>query len=137
MGGPVPLSQLALDLPEPAAGWAAELGRRGIPVELDDIGRPSITRAAARDLLTEHREDEARKARHRAETERQAVEADQAFRAQLPRGIPSAAVPAGVSAGLVMMLSDPFPSERRQSVLQHALEHQDGAIVFHPIGGES
>jgi hypothetical protein len=134
----IPLSVLALDLPAPAAGWPAELRRRGIPVEADDVGRPSVTRAVARDLLAEHRENEARKARIQQEAERRAVEADQAFRAQLAPGIPAGAVPEGVSPAQLLMLSDPSRSEgRRQSVLEHALQHRDGATVFHPINEAS
>jgi hypothetical protein len=67
---PVPLSAIALDLPAPAAGWAFELERRGIPIVLDDIGRPSISRDAARDLLAARREQEEAAARHREEVER-------------------------------------------------------------------
>jgi hypothetical protein len=136
MAEPVPLSTLGLDLAAPAAGWAVELDRRGIPVEPDDLGRPSISRAAARELFAEHREDEARKARHREETERQAIEADRRFRAGLPGGIRSDAVPAGVTAAQLMMLSDPMQGSRRQSVLEHSLANPAGALIYHPVAGE-
>jgi hypothetical protein len=26
---------------------------------------------------------------------------------------------------------------RRESVVEHALQHRDGAVVYHPVGGES
>jgi hypothetical protein len=133
----VPLSVIALDLPAPAAGWAFELERRGIPIVLDDIGRPSISRDAARDLLTEHCENEARTARQWEEIEQRAIEADQRFRASLPAGIRSDAVPEGVSAAELMMLSDPMQGARRQSVLEHALEHPAGAIVYTPINEDA
>jgi hypothetical protein len=134
----VPLTELERDLPAPAAGgWAAELDRRGVAVVADDLGRPSVDRATARVLFAEHRESEARTARKRAELERRAVEADQRFRASLPGGVPADQVPEGVSAGLAMMLADPMQGPRRQSVLEHALEHPAGAIVYTPIGGES
>ena len=133
---PVPLTELERDLPAPAAGWAAELAARGVTVVLDDLGRPSITRAAARVLFTEHRENEARTARRRAEIEQRVIAADEARRAALPKGIPANSVPTGVSAAEMLMLSDPFPATRRQSVLEHALEHPAGAIVYTPIGGE-
>lgn len=138
----VPVTHLALDIPEPGNGWPAELASRGIPVVDDDIGRPAIAIGAARDLVAEHRENEAIKARHRVEMERQAVEADRRFRASLPAGIGPDSVPIGVSPAELMMLSDPLDqSARRQSVLEHALEHQDGAVVFHsvaaPTGGPS
>jgi hypothetical protein len=134
---PVPLSELERDLPAPADGWAAELDRRGVAVVLDDLGRAAVDRATARALFAEHRENEARMARKRAEADRRAVEADQRFRARLPAGIPAGAVPEGISAGQLMMLSDPMQGSRRQSVLEHALEHPSGAIVYHSIGGES
>jgi hypothetical protein len=137
MGGPIPLAVFELDYPTPPLGWAAELGRRGVAIVLDDIGRPSIPRAAARDLLTEHRENEARKARLREEIERRAIAADEARRAALPKGIPAGAVPEGVSAGQLMMLSDPMQGSRRQSVLEHALEHPAGAIVYTPINEDA
>jgi hypothetical protein len=137
-GEPVPLSQLTLDLPEPAAGWAAELAARGIAVVADDLGRPSITRGAARELFAEHREQRAAAARHREEIEQRAIEADRAFRAALPAGVSFDAVPAGMSAGMLMMAADPMQgSRRRESVLEHALANPDGALIFHPVGGES
>ena len=46
-------------------------------------------------------------------------------------------MPTGVSAAELMMLSDPFPAKRRQSVLEHSLEHPGGATVYTPVGGES
>jgi hypothetical protein len=42
-----------------------------------------------------------------------------------------------MTAAQLMMAADPMPGSRRQSVLEHALEHPDGAIVYHPIAGES
>jgi hypothetical protein len=133
----VPLTELERDLPAPADGWAAELDRRGVAVVLDDLGRAAVDRATARALFAEHRESEARAARKREELERQVIAADEARRAALPKGIPVDAVPAGVSAAELLMLSDPFPVKRRQSVLEHALEHPGGATVYTPVGGES
>jgi hypothetical protein len=134
----VALSVLALDYPMPPTGWSAELGRRGVAIVVDDLGRPSIPRAVARDLLSEQREEEARKARHREEMERQAIEADQAFRAGLPAGIRADAVPAGMTAAQLAMALDPMgEGSRRESVVEHALQHRDGAVVYHPVGGES
>jgi hypothetical protein len=134
---PVPLSELTLDLPAPPAGWAFELERRGIPIVLDDIGRPSITRDAARDLFAEHRSQEEAAARRREEIEQRAIEADQRFRASLPAGIPAGAVPEGISAGQLMMLSDPMPGSRRESVLEHSLANPDGGLIFHPINEDA
>lgn len=84
---PVPLSVIALDLAAPEFGWVAYLTGRGIAVVEDDLGRPSIPRAAARMLFDEHRANELRKAEVRAESERRAVEADQRFRASLGHGV--------------------------------------------------
>jgi hypothetical protein len=134
---PVPLTELERDLPAPAAGWAAELDRRGVAVVLDDLGRAAVDRATARALFAEHRENEARMARHREEIEQRVIAADAARRAALPKGIPVNSVPTGVSAAEMLMLSDPFPAKRRQSVLEHSLEHPSGATVYTPVGGES
>ena len=133
----VPLSLISLDLPVPPGGWAAELAGRDVVVFLDDLGRPSVSRNDARDLFAAHRELEARQARRREEIEQRVLEADQAFRANLPAGLPAGAVPEGISAGLLMMLSDPMPGSRRQSVLEHALEHPAGAIVYTPINEDA
>src|SRR5829696_7710579 len=117
----VPLSVIALDLPAPAVGWAAELAGRGVEVVRDDLGRPSITRAAARDLFAEHREQQEAIARRRAEIEQRVIAADEARRAALPRGIPVHAVPEGMSAAQLMMAADPMGDRsRRESVLEHA-----------------
>jgi hypothetical protein len=100
-------------------------------IRYDWAGRPTCTWSAAAELLASLRAEQARVV---AEAEERLVAADAARRAALPRGIPVDAVPAGVSAGMLMMLSDPMPGSRRQSVLEHALEHPAGAIVFTPIG---
>jgi hypothetical protein len=134
---PVPLVELALSLPEPPLGWEVELDARGVPVFPDDVGRPSISRDAARQLLAEHREQQEAAARRRVEIEQRAVEADQRFRASLPAGIPAGAVPDGISAGQLMMLSDPErQGSRRESVLQHALAN-GGSAVYHPINEDA
>jgi hypothetical protein len=134
----VPLSELERDLPAPPAGWAAELDRRGVAVVADDLGRAAVDRATARALFSEHHEQQVAAARKREEAERQAIEADQAFRAQLPKGIPVDAIPAGMTAGQLMMAVDRMAEgSKRQTVVEHALQNPDGAIVYHSIGGES
>jgi hypothetical protein len=131
---PVPLTELDRDLPAPPGGWVVELQRRGIGTIVDDLGRVAVARPIARRLFAEHRENEARKAAHRAEIERQAIEANRQFRASLPSGIPVDQVPAGVSAAVLMMASDdPFRPERRETPLEHALRN-GGAPVYHPVG---
>lgn len=134
----IPISVVALDLPAPATGWPAWLADRHITVIRDDVGMKCISRGDARQLFADHLEDEARANRLRAEVERQAIEQDQQFRAQIAAGIPVDAVPVGMTAAELMMASDPMgEGSRRESVLEHALAHQDGAIVYHPIGDAS
>ncbi len=133
---PVLLAELERDLPVPAVGWAAELAGRGVAVVLDDLGRAAVERSIARAIYAEHFEAEARTARKRAELEQRAVEADQRFRASLPAGIPAGAVPEGISAGMLMMLSDPMQGARRESVLEHALAN-GGTVAYHPVREES
>lgn len=129
---PVPLSVIALDLPAPPAGWAFELERRGIPIVLDDIGRRCISRPDAAMLLGEHRENEARMVRHREELERLAIAADEEFRSQLWGGLSADRLPIDVSPAAAMFAADRELTPRRESVLQHALAHRDGA-VYHPV----
>jgi hypothetical protein len=43
----IPLSHFALDHPQPSEGWGNFLGRRGITLRPDDIGRDSIRRSDA------------------------------------------------------------------------------------------
>ena len=52
----IPLSVLALDHPEPLAGWEPLLQARGIELLTDDLYRPAIRREDARQLAEERRE---------------------------------------------------------------------------------
>jgi hypothetical protein len=61
----IPLSYVALDHPEPGGGWDAYLTVRNIPVLTDDLGRASISRADAKQLFIERRENEAVRVRWR------------------------------------------------------------------------
>ena len=85
----IPLSHLALDLPVPPEGWSNFLGRRGIMLRPDDIGRDSIRRSDAQVLLHEQRANELRAAKHRQLAEAEAVEADQLRRALIWKGVPA------------------------------------------------
>ena len=99
----IPISHLELDLPAPVEGWAVFLAGRGVEVTLDDIGRMSVSRGDARQLLTERRQAEVRRREKAAELERQAVEHDRQRRAQLWGGIPAYAIPPGVAPAAAML----------------------------------
>jgi hypothetical protein len=130
---PIPLSVLALDLPEPpAGGWVAYLSGRGIEVVPDDIGRPAIARGDAKQLILEKQQAEAHAREVAARQEREAVERDRAFRAALPAGLHWTDIPVGATAADVWAAAERDSQPKRQSVLQHALANE-GAMVFHPL----
>jgi hypothetical protein len=93
---PIPLSILELDLPAPPIGWAAGLAEKGVEVVLDDLGRLCVSRVDARRLLQEKRAAEQKAREMASENERQAVEADQQWRASMPRGVPWHRIDPGV-----------------------------------------
>jgi hypothetical protein len=132
--GLVPLSVLALDLPEPPGGWPAYLAGRGVPVLTDDIGRLAIARAEARQLLDEQREAEAHAREVAARQERQAVERDRAFRAALPTGLHWTEIPVGATAGEVWAAADRAARLKRRTPLEDALAG-DG-MVYRPLRDE-
>jgi hypothetical protein len=84
----VALSVLSLELSEPVNGWAAALAEQGVEITLDDLGRLSISRAAARRLFEEKRAAEQKARDLAAANERAAVERDREWRAQLHPGVP-------------------------------------------------
>ena len=129
---PVPLSHLVLDLDqEPVAGWPSYLADRGVELVLDDIGRPAVSRDAARALLAEKREDEQRRREVVARQEQRLIEADEERRAQIWRGVPADRVPADVHPATAMLQSAKDAARpRRESVLQHALSNSEG-ITYH------
>ena len=132
---PVPLSVLQLDLDAPTVGgWPAYLADRGISITIDDIGRASVSRSDARQLLTEQREAEVRRREKVAELERQAVEQDQQRRTQIWGGIPADLIPVGVSAAQAMMAAEKDARPRRRSLLEDSLSNS--GTVFHPIQRE-
>jgi hypothetical protein len=128
----IPVSVLALDLPAPATGWLAYLTGRDIAVALDDIGRDSITRDDARQLITERREAEAKQREAAARIEQEAIERDQRFRASLWQGVPADHMPPGLAPAAVMLQADKDAQPRRQTPLQHALQNS-GELVYHPL----
>jgi hypothetical protein len=135
MGEPlIPLSVLALDHPAPALGWDAEMARRGIPVELDDIGRPCIGRDSARALLAERREQQEAAARHREEVEQRAIEADRRFRARLRPGVPASLIPAGVAPARALMEAEQDAEAR--SLLDAMLDGTGDTMIYHSLADE-
>jgi hypothetical protein len=128
----IPLSHLQLDLPAPVEGWPNFLGGRGVAITLDDLGRESISRSDARQLLTEQREAEVRRREKAAELDRQAVEQDQQRRAQLWGGIPAYAIPDGVAPAAAMLQAAVDARPRRTGVLQEALAGE--SLTFHSFG---
>jgi hypothetical protein len=120
---PVPLSVLELDHPTPGEGWASYLHERNIPVGEDDLGRPSIARVDARQLLAEARKSELRKREALAQQEQAAVEADRVKFAQIWKGVDADSLPAGVSAGDAMIAAAIAGRPKRQSPLEAALSN--------------
>jgi hypothetical protein len=118
----------------PVEGWNVYLAGRGIAVVDDDIGRPAVARADARQLLTEQREAEARGREKAAELERQAVEQDRQRRVSIWGGIPADMIPVGVSPAQAMVLAEKDARPRRRSVLEDSLSNS--GTVFHPIRHE-
>jgi hypothetical protein len=115
-----------------AAAEAQARTMRGVRRDWDN--RPCITWSMAAELLASLRAEQARVV---AEIEDKAIEAHRQFLANLPPGLSAEQVPAGVTAGQLMMLSDPeFQVGRRRSVVQDALAN-DGGLVYHSVGGES
>jgi hypothetical protein len=117
------------------AGEAEAQAARIRGVRRDWCGRPCITWSTAAELLASLRAEQARVL---AGIEQRAIEADKAFRAALPSGIPVGMVPEGLTPAMLMMAADPMQGAgRRESVVEHALANPDGALIYHPIGGES
>jgi hypothetical protein len=64
--------------------------------------------------------------------EREAIERDQQFRAQIWGGLRADRMPSDARPADVMLAAARDAQPRRQSVLQHALSHEDG-MVFHSL----
>jgi hypothetical protein len=132
----VPLSVLALDLDIPVEGWPTYLGARGIAIIPDDLGRDAIPRQAARRLLDERREQVVRQAALRRLAEQQAVEADRAFRASLPRGAAWYDVPPGVHPATAMLQRAKDAEPRRTPSQVEWMFGETDTMVFHSLQGE-
>jgi hypothetical protein len=131
----IPLVELELSLLAPVEGWAAHLAGRSIAITTDDIGRPAIARTAARQLLTEQREHEARKREMLAAADQQAEEYDRAWRAQLGFGVPAGMVPVGMSPAEALFaaeLDSHAYLPRRASVAEDLLDNS-GGLTFHSL----
>ena len=130
----IPLSHFALDHPQPSEGWSNFLGRRGITLRPDDIGRDSIRRSDAQKLLHEQRANELRAAKLRQLAEAEAVEADQLRRAQIWKGVPATALPEGMAPATAMLLGGHDEGPRRKSPVAEVLDGD--AMVFHSYGDQ-
>jgi hypothetical protein len=128
----IPITHLGLDLPEPpVGGWVAYLTGRGIEVVTDDIGRPSVSRADAKQLFDELHQNELRKREMAAQLDLQAVERDREFRAGLNKGIPWHHLPGGVTAAEAMAAADRDAQPKRLTPLQEQLAGE--SMVYHPL----
>ena len=125
---------LALDLAEPpVGGWVAYLKGRGIEVLTDDVGRASVSRSDARQLLDEKREAEIRRQEAAERQERQFIAADQAWREQLSPGIPWWEFPDGVSPQQAWAQVARDEAPRRRTLLEDKLAGEEGTMVYHSL----
>jgi hypothetical protein len=134
----IPLSVLALDLPAPA-DWSAFLADRGVHIVLDDLGRSAVSRADARRLFDERRENEARNREAMERREAQLIQQDRLRRASLPTGIPAVMVPDGLRPAEAMMLAGESSAPRamsvREQLLQRELAHRsEPELIYQSIG---
>jgi len=127
----IPLSHLSLDLDAPGGGWPAYLVGRGVPALEDDLGRPAIAYADARQLFAEREAAEVRRrevaARNDAKVEAQRL-------ASVRPGIPWWEIPEGVTPGEAMTAGDKMTGPRRRTPLEDALS--GNGTTFHPIRSE-
>ena len=132
----IPLSHLELDLPAPQLGWPAYLAGRDIVVTIDDIGRLSVSRDVARQLLTEHSEAEARNREVMERREQQFIQQDQLRRASLPSGIPAGMVPDGMTGAETMILAGEKrrPRSVHEQLLEKELSHTEPELIYQSFG---
>jgi hypothetical protein len=132
----IPLSHIGLDLPAPGDGWAAYLTGRGIPITEDDIGRQCISRADAKQLFDEHRENEARQREAAARVEAEAILRDREFRASLPRGLAWYHLPDGVSYAQAAAEAEAAAHPRRTPSRGEWLFGETDTMVYHELPQE-
>lgn len=132
----IPISYIQLDLPAPleAGGWHAYLAAKGIEVLTDDLGRLAVSRGDARQLFVERREAEARHREVLAERDRQAIESDRRWRAQVWTSAPAVE---GVPAATLMLQSNKDAQPKRTSPLEEALAGETMTYHAWPNEGES
>jgi hypothetical protein len=131
----VPISHLKLDLPD-QSDWHAYLAARNIEIVEDAIGRASIAHAAARMLIAEERQREQLRREKAAEAEQQAVEADRAFRAALPKGLAWYELPDGVSFVEAAAAAEAAKHPRRTPSRGEWLFGETDTMVFHSLEGQ-
>jgi hypothetical protein len=130
---PVPLGELERDLSGvPAEGWPAWLGRRGVAIIPDDLGRDSVSRGDARRLLDERRADQLRKQAVLKQQEQQAIAADMERRSQLWQGLSAEFMPPDVLPAAAMLQASRDAQPKRRSMVEDLLGRHD-EMVFHPI----
>jgi hypothetical protein len=135
---PVPLAELERDLGGvPPDGWAVHLGKRGVAMIPDDLGRASVSRGDAKRLLDERREHELKTQRCLALVEAEAIEADRRWRESLPKGLPVSAIPEGATYADVVRQAELDGRPRRRSLLDESLSGESGTFhSLHPEGDE-
>ena len=94
-----------------------------------------ISRADARQLLDERRENEIRRREVAERQERQAIESDRKWRAQLNRGVPWYAIPPGVTAAEALAQAEKDARPRRRMMLEDTLAGE--GMVNRPLRDES
>jgi hypothetical protein len=117
----IPLSVLALDHPEPLAGWEQSLAESGVELLEDELYRPAIRREDARTLIRERRQQE----RDQAD---QAAQRAAAHKVVLPSGVPvvegSTPFESLVAADGVVTPQQEFGRRGSRSVFEELLDQE-------------
>ena len=133
---PVPLVILELSLGGvPDGGWSDYLGRRGMPMIPDSLGRDSVSHSHARQILDEARETELRRQKVAAVVQEQVDEQHRAEAAKVWKGISALDVPVGMTLGEMFFATEHGSRPRRKNPVEAALDG-DGA-VYYPIEREA